>query len=225
MGIDYNNVIVTDGLVMCIDAANTRSYSGSGITVNGLVGGIGATLVNGVGFTTSNNGLFVFDGTNDRILFPFNSSLDISGSITLESYIYPTAYNLFAGGFILCKPSSYYLELGGNGKLRVYFYSLSSEGYHESNSTVSLNTWSYVAVTRDSTNSTINLFINGNLDRTLSSITGNIRVQQNYPLMIGSFQDNSYALTGKVSFGKIYNRALSAQEILQNYNATKGRFR
>ena len=56
MGIDYNNVIVTDGLVLYLDAANTRSYSGTGLTVNGLVGGIGGTLVNGVGFGTTNNG-------------------------------------------------------------------------------------------------------------------------------------------------------------------------
>ena len=53
MGIDYNNVIVSDGLVLYLDAANTRSYSGSGTSSNSLVGGIGATLVNGVGFTLS----------------------------------------------------------------------------------------------------------------------------------------------------------------------------
>ena len=43
MGIDYNNIIVSDGLVFYIDAANPRSYSGTGLTANGLVGGIGAT--------------------------------------------------------------------------------------------------------------------------------------------------------------------------------------
>lgn len=50
MGIEYNNVIITDGLIFTIDAANPRSYTGSGITVNGLVAGLGATLVNGTGF-------------------------------------------------------------------------------------------------------------------------------------------------------------------------------
>jgi hypothetical protein len=70
MGIDYNNIIVSDGLVFYIDAANPRSYSGTGLTANGLVGGIGATLINGVGFTSSNNGSFTFDGTNDYIAAP-----------------------------------------------------------------------------------------------------------------------------------------------------------
>ena len=67
MGIDYNNIIVSDGLVFYIDAANPRSYSGTGLTANGLVGGIGGTLVNGVGFSSVNNGSFTFDGGDDYI--------------------------------------------------------------------------------------------------------------------------------------------------------------
>jgi hypothetical protein len=75
MGIDYNNVIVSDGLVLYIDAANPRSYSGIGLTANGLIGGIGGTLVNGTGFSSSNNGSFIFDGTNDYIYAPINTNL------------------------------------------------------------------------------------------------------------------------------------------------------
>jgi hypothetical protein len=70
MGIAYNTSIVSDGLVFALDAANSRSYSGSGTTANALIGGIGGTLVNGVGFTSTNNGSFVFDGTNDYINVP-----------------------------------------------------------------------------------------------------------------------------------------------------------
>ena len=65
MGLKHHPRIVTNGLVMYVDASNTRSYSGSGLTANGLIGGIGGTLVNGVGFTSTNNGIFTFDGTND----------------------------------------------------------------------------------------------------------------------------------------------------------------
>ena len=80
MGIDYNNIIVSDGLVFYIDAANPRCYSGTGLTANGLVGGIGATLINGVGFTSSNNGSFIFDGTNDYGLS--SGSVSITNSIS-----------------------------------------------------------------------------------------------------------------------------------------------
>ena len=50
MGLDHSPLIVTDGLSLYTDAVNTRSYVGSGTTVNGLVSGIGLTLINGVGF-------------------------------------------------------------------------------------------------------------------------------------------------------------------------------
>jgi len=69
MGLAHSPSIIADGLVFYLDAANTRSYSGSGLTVNGLVGGIGGSLVNGVGFTSSNNGSFIFDGSDDGIYF------------------------------------------------------------------------------------------------------------------------------------------------------------
>jgi hypothetical protein len=227
MGIDYNNIIVSDGLVFYIDAANPRSYSGTGLTANGLVGGIGATLINGVGFTSSNNGSFIFDGSDDRINLPINPSLDISESITLESFIYPTAYKNIGGpgSFIISKPDSYYLELSPEGKIRVAFISLSSEIYYDGNNTVPLNSWSHIVVTRDKNNSTINIYFNGTLDRSLSSITGNIKVQQIYAVMMGSFSGGDYQLFGRIANAKIYNRALSATEILQNYNATKGRYR
>ena len=56
MGIDIGPIETTDGIVFHIDAGNSRSYSGSGITLNGLVSGTGATISGGVGFSTANVG-------------------------------------------------------------------------------------------------------------------------------------------------------------------------
>ena len=72
MGVKAGPRIVQNGLILDVDAAVSRSYSGTGLTANGLVGGIGGTLVNGVGFGTTNNGFFTFDGSND--FMPFNIS-------------------------------------------------------------------------------------------------------------------------------------------------------
>jgi len=226
MGIIAGANINDNGLIFSLDAANFRSYSGSGLTSFGLVGGIGGTLVNGVGFTSTNGGSFIFDGTNDRINLPINPSLDISESITLESFIYPTAYKNIGGpgSFIISKPDSYYLELSPEGKIRVAFISLSSEIYYDGNNTVSLNSWSHIVVTRDKNNSTINIYFNGTLDRSLGSITGNIKVQQIYAVMMGSFSGGDYQFFGRIANAKIYNRALTAKEIKQNYNATKKRY-
>ena len=76
MGVKAGPRVSTNGLVFDIDAANSRSYSGSGLTVNSLVSGIGGTLVNGVGFTSSNNGFFSFDGSNDYLLIPYPTQIN-----------------------------------------------------------------------------------------------------------------------------------------------------
>jgi len=68
MGTSYNANIVTDSLVLCLDAANPRSYPGSGTTWYDLSGnGHNGTLVNGVGFNSGERGSMIFDGTNDYI--------------------------------------------------------------------------------------------------------------------------------------------------------------
>ena len=67
MGIAYNTSIVSDGLVFALDAANSRSYSGSGNTAYSLVNNINFRLNNWVGFTSANRGMFSFDGTNDNL--------------------------------------------------------------------------------------------------------------------------------------------------------------
>lgn len=217
--------ILTNGLVYSIDAASTKCYSGSGTNVLDPINNIIGVLNNGVGFSTSIGGYFSFDGTDDRILYPLNSVYDISQSITIEAFIRPTSYpTTGGGGMIIAKAGSYYLELASNNKIRVYFYGVSSPGYHESTSSIYLNVWTYVAVTRDLTNNTINIYINGVLDRTISGITGNIIVQQSFVLSVGGYSGAGYLFVGHIACGKIYNRALSAQEMLQNYNAVKDRY-
>ena len=219
---------VRDGLVLELDAGQRASYSGTGNTWYDLSGNsLNGTLFNapafsGIGASSS----ILFNASNQVATLGLNSKLDISESITIAAFIYPTAYNTTGdyGSFIICKAASYYLELGGNGKVRVYFYSLSSEGYHEGVGTVPLNTWSYICVVRNKATSTISMYINGILDRTLNSITGDIRVQQSYAVNLASFQGSGYTFTGRIAVGTIYNRALSAYEIKQNFDYYRTRY-
>ncbi len=183
-------------------------------------------LVNGVKENSSNLGSLSFDGVDDRVELGFSSTLDISASITIEGFIYPTAYKTTGGygGMLITKVASYYTELDYSGKIRAYYYGLNSPGYHTSNSTVPLNTWTHYAVVRDSDSSSIVFYINGSLDRTITSITGSITVQQTHPVTLGSYNGSGYEYTGRIASGKIYNRALTAAEIQQNFNANRGRF-
>ena len=68
MGVTYNNRIVTDGLVLCLDAASKRSYPGTGTVWTDLKGGNNGTLTNGPTFSSDNGGSIVFDASNDNEL-------------------------------------------------------------------------------------------------------------------------------------------------------------
>ena len=220
MGIDYNNIIVSDGLVFYIDAANPRSYSGTGLTANGLVGGIGGTLINGVGFTSSNNGSFVFDGTNDRIDFgtvPANTT----GTSTVGCWVKTTTtaqcmtVTFDAYGVI-------YINRFTTGKILAFFDGTTGNNSSADVSNTSVNDgyWHYLAATNNGT--TCSMYIDGVLDKTYSETPS--YGTSIYNQIAGQADGNNH-MNGSVSSAHIYNRALTAQEILQNYNATKGRYR
>jgi hypothetical protein len=225
MGIEYNNIIVTDGLVMCIDAANTRSYSGSGITVNGLVGGIGGTLVNGVGFTSSYNGSFVFDGTNDNILAQDNSALNLTSDLTACVWFRISAVPANDWVRVIGKGDMTNRTFGFwyyNGTPDYFLYQRYGSGNFGIliDTTLQLNVWYHAAVTSNNTSHI--MYING-----ISIGTATLSppfLSSTSPLRIGYGEIHSYH-NGNISHALVYNRALSASEVLQNYNATKGRYR
>ena len=217
MGIDYNNVIVSDGLSVYLDAANTRSYSGSGTSSNSLVGGIGATLVNGVGFTSSNNGAFIFDGSNDYINFG-NSSAVQQSSGTLSAWAKASSPG---GGYrgIIAKQGAYGLFYTDSVLVA---YDWAADAPRSTGVNIADNTWKNVVLTYQSgvSNGT-RIYING-----VSVLTTTITVLNQTGNLFGGAEANAgqYA-SCQISSFNIYNRALSATEVLQNYNATKGRYR
>lgn len=225
MGIDYNNVIVTDGLVLYLDGANRRSYSGSGNTAYDLSGfGNTGTLTNGTGYSSTNNGTFFFDGTNDYILVTGNTANRPSEmTIMCNLYIKNT------------RPEEIVITQNeGNGyrfMTRVYSgntgtnWGFRPAGAAESpeyqGSVLANNNWYNLAITY--TTSSLRLYKNSILELNQSSpyaLThgGNIFIGYG----IGGAQRY---LEGNLSNILMYNRALSATEIQQNYNAMKARYR
>ena len=224
MGIAYNTSIVSDGLVFALDAANSRCYSGSGITVNGLLGGIGGTLVNGVGFTSSNNGSFTFDGTNDYITIPDNSLLNNFTNMTLEVVVKYTTTNdqIFAQKVNYSTGNGYTLELFSSG-IVAFCYGSGSAYLSVSVSNYPVNNIYCMVLTLSGNTQT--LYINGN--SVASNSGGSIPSISGTVMKIGD-RTGTYAtsayLGGNVYLTKFYNRALTQQEIKQNYNATKKRY-
>lgn len=219
----YSPNVVTNGLVLCLDAAAARSYPGSGTSWYDIGGnGYTGTLTNGPTYDSSNGGSIVFDGSNDYVIGA--TTLNINNSVTMEAWIYPTSApsGVSGGGFIISN-IGYYLELKSTRVVRSYFYGLSSPGYHDGTVAVSLNTWSHVVAVRNSSDSTIKHYINGTLDNTISSITGTINNGlQNY--QVGAYSGGSYSFTGRIATCRVYNTALSAAEVSQNFNALRRRF-
>jgi hypothetical protein len=218
MGLGHSPSIVMDGLVFQIDAGNLRCYSGSGITVNGLVG-IGGNLLNGVGFTSSNSGSFVFDGTNDRIDFG-TVSANTTGTSTVGCWVRTTSTSQCMT-VTFESYGSIYINRFTTGKILAFFDGSTgnNSAADVSNTSVNDGKWHYLAATNNGT--TCSMYIDGILDKTYSETpfysTGI------YNQISGQADGNNH-MNGSVSSAHIYNRALTAQEIKQNFNATKKRY-
>lgn len=214
------NEIIRDGLVIYLDASNVFSYSGSGqLTLFDLTGnGYNGTLTNGPTYNNLNGGNIRFDGVNDLIS---HNNLDAG---TVCSYGVWINYNTLSGEQVILGSNitNYYslfyynatkdfgVNFGGSG---TYYKTLRySTG-------LNINTWYNIFYVRNG--ATIEVFINGysigniiNVPNfsTIFRIIGNERLTSPFPF------------SGNISNVLVYNRILSAAEVLQNYNATRARF-
>ena len=217
MGVKAGPRVVKEGLILHVDAAVSRSYSGTGLTVNGLVGGIGGTLVNGVGFGTTDNGYFIFDGTNDYINFGNSSALQQSSG-TLSAWAKASSPGAGYRG-IIAKQGAYGLFYTDSVLVA---YDWAADTPRSTGINIADNNWKNVVLTYQSgvSNGTF-IYLNG-----VSVLTTTITVLNQINNLFGGAEANAgqYAACQISSFN-MYNRALSAQEVLQNYNTTKGRFR
>jgi hypothetical protein len=240
MAFSYSPKIVTDGLVLALDAANPKSYPGSGTTWNDLSrGGNNGTLVNGPTFNSANGGSIVFDGVDDNISFSgntFNYSPGTSGEISLEIWVYPTGpYSSYIagsttnlGGFL---GQGYFGGSTGwglgmdttSGINNFQFQVRNSSTISSATSSFTNNNWYHIVGTF-TRNENTRLYINGVLTSTVSNTNiGSLTITPNTNnASIGRI--NSFYSGCRIPTAKIYNRALSPQEILQNYNATKTRY-
>lgn len=228
MGLGHNPSLITDGLVLLLDAANTRSYPGSGTTWNDLSGNnINGTQVNGPSFVSSNGGYQVYTAASNQYTNVTENVVNrLTGSITLEAFIYATSIpsNAGGGGFIIAKPAAYYLELKNSGVLRTYFAGLNSPGYHDGITTLSINTWYHTVGVLNLTAGTITTYVNGIVDRTVSGLTGSVTAATAYSVQIGAFSGGGYSFDGRIAITRLYNIALTATQVSQNFNALRGRF-
>jgi len=222
----FTNAIVEQGLVLNLDAGNPYSYAGSGSAWYDASGtGNNGTLTNGPTYNSTNGGVVVLDGVDDYVTCANSTSLQITSALTLEIWFYNTAF-VDGLGMIVKGPLSsdydYMLYLSGNSST-VYFYKKDSLGSpHYGGVALSLlNRWLHIVVTHTS-GGLYTMYVNGLAVDSATFTNSSIRSSSN-PLYIGAGWNPDY-FYGNIGETRIYNVALSATQVLQNYNATKGRY-
>ena len=202
---------------MALDAADKKSYAGSGTAWNDLSGNnINGTLTNGPTFSSTNGGSIVFDGTNDFIALGTPSGLKFtSGSFTVDMWF--KTNNAVSDQALISYGNDAYAFYIQNSKIWFAKPRAANDGGGPS---ISSSIWYHVALI-DNIGTNILYYLNGVLTNTKT-----FTQTTSYPksLRIGSSDDEGYYFNGNVPSCKVYNRALSASEVLNNFNATRGRF-
>lgn len=212
--------IVTSSLILHLDAGNPNSYGRSGVIWKDISGyGSNGTLTNGPSFRAENGGSFQFDGVNDYVETTNNGTLDFySGNFSVFCWMRSTNKVDYQTLFALDNNST------GNG---ILLYTNPTNGVFRSwvggqvlNGSIDICTgkWFFVGISRNS--GLVTHYINGISYGTFSS-SGSVLSSQNG--RIASY-GAGYYLNGNIAQVFAYNAALSAAEVLQNYNATKSRF-
>ena len=214
----------TDGLVMLLDAANLNSYPVSGTAWTHLSGsGANGTLTNGPTFNSSNGGSIVLDGINDYIPISVPSNIIRLYDSTI---FFVVKLPLYSGGqrciFSYRGGSGGNLYVGkGSGGIFCYYNELNNPGYTVGS--ITDNTIAIVAIQLNFYTSTITTIINGS-KQTSATRTGWVSAY-NTVLNLGydAGGTGEYML-GNFYYFAHYNKVLNDAELLQNYNALRGRF-
>ena len=218
--------IVQSGLVLNLDAGVSSSYPGSGTTWTDLSGnGNTGTLTNGPTYSSANGGSISFDGTDDYGNFSSRILTNVVTEISCFMWIYPKSDGVVLA--ILGQSainSSYHhsaIEVGSSGELRMSLWHNSLT--NRINSTLSLNTWNNVGFTYAGT--TLTGYLNSsNVGTTTFTWSKPSDIYFGIMSFDGTNMGTSAYGDGNVSNIQVYNRALTAAEIQQNFIATRSRY-
>jgi hypothetical protein len=228
MSLSHSPSIITQNLVLCLDAANSKSYPGSGTTWTDLSGrGNTGTLTNGVGYNSGNLGSLSFDGVDDYVnILDSDNWFYSTGDFTIEFWYKFNSIPDSDGQFFYSQRvdgGNYFFIFATNTKWEFDSYSANSQGpkitYTTTHNTTS---WNCISLSRIQNN--FSLYLNSNL---VGSETNSFNLLNlNAPLEFGRWSGGpSRYVNSSVSSLKIYKgKGLTATEIQQNFNALRGRY-
>ena len=218
----HPSTTITSAPVLHLDAGNTSSYPGSGTNWSDISGnGVGGVLRNDPIYNNSNNGHFVFDGINDYV--SFSANLPSTDNLTYEVWLNPSELN----------SSQYYALLNhdgwDNGYVHFQFlgnqlmFALNPKNDKLADFTFTINTWYHIAAVYSISNERVSFYVNGSLKNN-GSYAGATPSVASTTLKLGAWDANSRFFKGKIGLVRVYHRALSSEEILNNFNISRPRF-
>jgi len=223
--------IVTDNLILYVDAGKASSYPGTGTSVYDLssTGNIG-TLTNGPTFSSTSGGILVFDGTNDYLRMPYKSVYNrTNGSFAIEAYLFFKSaitdermimeYDNWGAAGV------YQLTFATTNMFRINFTQAwaASTQLDYTIPVLPLNKWMHVVGQFDNNTNTSRLYLDGVLTTQRTDVTQEIGSSVN-DLFICCRNGTGLFLSANLGYIKLYDKALTTTEVLQNYNATKARY-
>jgi hypothetical protein len=220
----FANTIVQQGLVLNLDAGNIYSYAGAGTTFYDVSPTALSWTINNATYNSSDPKYFSYNGSNSWLESSTSAAYD-SQTITMECWFYPSPLSqegfLFEKGAVntqysmfLSLTAFYFRTIGGT--INNQDLTFASSTY------LTANVWNHVICTYNGSIKII--YVNGvQVASVAASGTLNTGQTNQYIGKLGN-AGNSYQFNGRIGETRVYNIALSAAQVLQNYNATKGRF-
>ena len=217
--------LVTDSLLLALDAANARSYTFGGTTWADLSGnGNSGSLINGPAYNNTNIGSIFFNGINSYVNTVNNTTLDF----TLECWINTTTSSLagtqaYQGNPLISAYSgsgtnSFVLSVLNN---QAAFFTGNADSSITGSSLLNTGNWNHIVAIRSGNTGVKTLYVNGVLEATGTSSTTVLNAYPN--INIGGNAVDKF-FNGNIANIKTYSRILSVTEITQNYNALFPRF-
>jgi hypothetical protein len=222
--------IVTTGSVLYVDAGIATSYGGSGTTWTDLTtNSNNGTLTNGPTYNAGSGGSILFDGTDDYVSINNSTSLQVADTFTISAWIYP---NILSNRFTvfstrrLNTAGSWQLEVGtgSGGTGRVVITGVGTFMAESINDVITSNVWSNICFVKpnNATQGGI-IYVNGVSVSLFGTLPYTILNNPDEKL-IGCGTNIGLFFPGRISNVCLYNRVLSAQEVLQNHQSQRQRF-
>ena len=220
------SLIITNGLVFHVDAANSSSYAGSGNVWSTLVGSNHINFFTSASYSTSGNPAYSTDGGGSLVTTGLygrsiaNSGITGSAARSFEAWV---KFNSISANAIMTIGSASSDQLFEMMAYQNYLINHPYGGFTQGSTVLSTNTWYQVVITYDGTTNHA-VFVNGVQVGTSSGAASRTLNTSNTPLYIGTSSLNWGDFKGKIAMLRIYNRALSSSDVTFNFNALRSRF-